>query len=146
MATKKKVSNNAKAWEIGGAITAAALAAATGAYLLADKKTKTKAKAWVSQAKVEIAKHAKMAKKMGEKEYDAIVDQVVKKYGSLDNITAGDVMQAAKDLKSQWNNIQEHAKMLSGNTKKPAIKKTVVKKANTMAKTKAKPAAKKSRS
>ena len=39
MATKKK-SKNTKTWEIGAGITAATIAAAAGAYLLSDKKTK----------------------------------------------------------------------------------------------------------
>jgi uncharacterized membrane protein len=51
MATKKKMGNSAKAWGIGGAVTAAAIAAAAGAYLLSDKKTKAKAKAWVVNAR-----------------------------------------------------------------------------------------------
>ena len=123
MATKKKSGSNMKAWEIGGAITAAAVAAAAGAYLLADKKTKTKAKAWVIKAKIEIAKHAKAAKKMGEKEYNALVDKAVEKYGSLENITARDVMKAAKDLKSQWSNIQKHAQTLAASVKSPIGKK-----------------------
>lgn len=129
MATKKKTNSSSKAWEIGGAITAAAIAAAAGAYLLADKKTKTKAKAWVSKAKVEIAKHAKTAKKLGEKEYDAIVDQVVKKYGSMEKMTAGDVIKAAKDLKGEWSKIQEHAKKLVKTAKSVPAKKPKSKKA-----------------
>ena len=123
MATKKKSGSNMKAWEIGGAITAAAVAAAAGAYLLADKKTKTKAKAWVTKAKIEVAKHAKAAKKMGEKEYDALVDQAVKKYGSLEKITAGDVIKAAKDLKAQWGSIQKHAQTLAASVKSTTGKK-----------------------
>ena len=80
----------------------------------------------------EVVKHAKNAKKLGEKEYDAIVDQVVKKYGSLENITAGDVIKAGKELKGQWSNIQKHAKMLSmsagGAAKKSTLKKSGPKK------------------
>jgi hypothetical protein len=147
MAIKKKVDNTARNVGIGGAITAAALAAAAGAYLLADKKTKTKAKAWVSKAKVEVAKHAKTAKKLGEKEYNAFVEQAVKKYGSLENITAGDVMKAAKDLKGDWKRIQEHAHTFAKHAKSAPAKKTAVHKkpAARKATSKAKPAAKKSR-
>ncbi len=107
------------------------MAAAAGAYLLSDEKTKTKAKAWVSKAKLEIAKKAKTVKKLSEKEYNALVDQVVKKYGSLENITAGDVMRVGKDLKHQWTNIQKHAQTLvqsaKDTTKKTGAKKPVVK-------------------
>jgi hypothetical protein len=144
MATKKKESSGAaKAWGIGGAITAATVAAAAAAYLLSDKKTQTKAKAWVSKAKIEVAKHAKTAKKLGEKEYNAIVDQAVKKYGSLENITAGDVVKAGKDLKSQWTNIQKHAQnLVKSAQKETAPKKSTAKKAIT--KKAAKKSAKKS--
>jgi hypothetical protein len=134
MATKKKV-GNAKAWEIGGAITAATLAAAAGAYLLTNKKTKTKAKAWVVNAKKEVVKHAKTAKKLGKVEYDRFVDQAVKQYGALENITAKDVVNAAKDLKAEWSNIQQHAQKIvktvksvkKSATKKPAARKAAAK-------------------
>jgi hypothetical protein len=142
MAIKKKTSNNAKAWEIGGAITAATIAAAAAAYMLTDQKTKTKAKVWVSKAKMEIAKHAKVAKKMGEKEYNALVDHAVEKYGALENITAGDVMKAGKDLKAQWSQIQKHARTFADSMKTPKSKKAPMKK---LATKKTKPAAKKSR-
>lgn len=137
MAIKKKSVYKAKAWEIGGAVTAAALAAAAGAYLLSNKKTKAKAKAWVSKAKIQVAKHAKTAKKLGKAEYDRIVEKTVKQYGSLENLTAADVMMAAKELKAEWNHIQEHAQKIAKSIKKPVAKK------KTMPKAKAKPAAKK---
>jgi hypothetical protein len=131
MAAKKKMNNTAKGWEIGGALTAAAIAAAAGAYLLSDKKTKAKAKAWVMKARTEIVKNAKTAKKLGEKEYGHIVEQAVKHYGSMEKLTPADVMAAGKELKNEWKKIQaEAAKMV----KKAPIKKVAAKK---------KPAAKK---
>jgi hypothetical protein len=129
MAAKKKVSkkagNSARAWEIGGAITAATLAAAAGAYLLSDKKTKTKAKKWAVEARKDVAKHAKVAKKLGKQEYDRIVDEVVKQYGPLENLTPADVIRAGKELKGEWDKIQAHAKKLAKSyaPKKPAAKK-----------------------
>ncbi len=90
MATKKKKKgSNARAWEIGGAVTAAAIAAAAGAYLLSDKKTKAKAKKWVMDARKEVVKHAKAAKKLSEKEYATMVDQAIKRYGSVNKMTHG---------------------------------------------------------
>ncbi len=115
--TKKNVK---KGIEIGGAVTAAVLAAAAGAYFLSDKKNRTKAKAWVSSAKKEIAAKAKVAKKLGKEQYNAIVDEAVKHYGPLENLTAKDVITAARQLKAEWVNIQKHAKTLV----KPATKKT----------------------
>ena len=119
MATKKKKGGNAKAWEIGGAITAATLAAAAGAYLLSDKKTKAKAKKWVMDARKEVVKHAKAAKKLSEKEYATMVDQAIKRYGSVNKMTTADIIAAGKELKSQWNKIHAEAMKMS-KKKKPA--------------------------
>ena len=140
MATKKKVvkkGGNARAWEIGGAITAATIAAAAGAYLLSDKKTKTKAKKWVAEARKEVVKNARVAKKLGEKEYGKIVEQAVKHYGSLENLTAADLIKAGKELKGEWKKIQVEAKKMAKTyspkkvtiKKKPAHKAKLAKKA-----------------
>lgn len=111
MATKKK-SGNARAWEIGGALTAATIAAA-GAYLLSDKKTKAKAKKWVAAARKEVVKNAKVAKKLGEKEYGRLVEQAVKRYGSLEKMSAADIVAAGKELKGEWKKIHAEAKKMA---------------------------------
>jgi predicted LPLAT superfamily acyltransferase len=118
---KKTKSTMKKGVAIGGAVTAAVLAAAAGAYFLSNKKTQKKAKAWVSKAKKDIAAKAKVAKKLGKEQYNAIVDEVVNQYGPLEKLTAKDVITAAKQLKAEWDNIQKHAKKLA----KPMIKKVV---------------------
>lgn len=130
MAAKKKANNTAKGWEIGGALTAAAIAAAAGAYLLSDKKTKAKAKVWAVKARKEVVKNAKVAKKLGEKEYGRIVEQAVKHYGSMEKITAADIMAAGKELKGEWKKIQAEAKKMAKNVpmKKLVAKKPVAKK------------------
>lgn len=141
MATKKnkKGGGSARAWEIGGALTAATLAAAAGAYLLSDKKTKAKAKKWATGARKELAKKAALAKKLGEREYGRMVDQTIKRYGSLQNVTAADVIAAAKELKGEWKMIHTEAQKMakaygskktkSTGKKKPARKATHPKKA-----------------
>ncbi len=127
MATKKK-SGNTKAWEIGGALTAATIAAAAGAYLLSDKKTKAKAKKWVAAARKEVVKNAKVAKKLGEKEYGRLVEQAVKHYGSLQKMSAADIIAAGKELKGEWKRIHAEAKKMAKpyvpKQKKMAQKKT----------------------
>ncbi len=131
MAAKKKA-NNVKAWEIGGAVTAAALAAAAGADLLSDKKTKAKAKKWVVSARKEVAKNAKVAKKLGAKEYAKLVDQAVKRYGSMEKMTAADMIAAGKDLKAEWTKINAEAKKMAkayAPKKKAIVKKKPAKKA-----------------
>jgi hypothetical protein len=140
MATKKKMGNSAKAWGIGGAVTAAAIAAAAGAYLLSDKKTKAKAKAWVVNARKEVVKNAKIATKLGEKEYGRIVEQAVKHAGSMEKLTAAEVISAAKELKSEWKMIQAEAKKMAKEVpmkvKKAVAKKKPVAKKKTVAKKK----------
>jgi predicted RNA-binding protein len=134
MAAKKKTSNTVKGWEIGGVLTAAAIAAAAGAYLLSDKKTKTKAKAWAAQARKEVVKNMKTAKKLGEKEYGRMVEQAVKHYGSMEKITAADVMAAGKELKGEWKKIQAEAKKMAKDVPmkvKKAVKKAAPKKKST---------------
>lgn len=128
MPTKKKSvkkSGGAKAWEIGGALTAATIAAAAGAYLLSDKKTKAKAKKWVMEARKEVVKNAKLAEKLGEKEYGRMVDEVMKRQAKLKNITAADILKEGKALKAEWKKIQNEAKKMA---KTYAPKKAVTKK------------------
>jgi len=112
-----------KALEIGaGAVAAAALAAAAGAYLLSGKegaKRRAKMKTWAKQAQKEVARRAKMARKLSEGEYKRIVDQAVKQYGSLEDVTVREMMNTAKQLKSEWSRIQKHAKMMA----KPMLRK-----------------------
>lgn len=126
MATKKKKGSNARAWEIGGAVTAAAIAAAAGAYLLSDKKTKAKAKKWVMDARKEVVKHAKAAKKLSEKEYATMVDQAIKRYGSVNKMSTADIIAAGHELKGQWTKI--HAEAMKMSKKHAPKKKAVVKK------------------
>jgi hypothetical protein len=143
MATKRKVAKkggSAKAWGIGGAITAATLAAAAGAYLLSDKKTKAKAKKWAMEARKEVVKNATVAKKLGEKEYARIVDEVMRHRGTLENLTAADIIKEGRGLKSQWKKIQAEAKKMA---KSYAPKKAASKKKPAHHKAKAKPAKKK---
>jgi len=133
MATKKKAAKkgNMRAWEIGAGITAATIAAAAGAYLLSDKKTKAKTKKWAIAARKEVVKNAKIAKTLGEKEYGRLVDQAVKHYGPLEDLTPADIIAAAKELKGEWANIQAQAKKMAKaqTPKKTAAKKKPVRKA-----------------
>lgn len=110
---KKTTSKRTKlAVEVGvGVITVAALAGAA-AYVLSDKKRTAKAKAWVVKAREEIVKNVKAAKRMGEKEYARIVDAATKRYGSLHNVNAAELVKAAKGIKAEWKMIQAEAKKM----------------------------------
>jgi hypothetical protein len=127
---KKSTKKTIQRAEVGGAIAAAVLAAAAGAYFMSDKKNQAKMKAWAKKARIEVAKKAKVAKKLGEAEYDRIVDQVVKNYGPLEDLSARDVMMMGKELKAQWGAIQKHAQKFAGTSAKkgPAKKKSAKRK------------------
>ncbi len=129
---KAKKARIVKGAEIGGAITAALLAASAGAYLLSDKKNQAKMKSWAQKARVEVAKRTKAAKHLGETQYKAIVDEVIKRYGPLEDVSARDLIAAGKELKAQWGAIQKTAQQFAkakaaprkAARRRPAAKKT----------------------
>lgn len=122
---KKKKATTAHKTEIGGAVTAAILAASAGAYLLSDKKHHAKLKAWAKRARVEVAQKARETQKLDKEEYGAIVERMISRYGSLENIHPRDCAAAVKELKAQWSAIQAHARKVA---KKGATIKTATKK------------------
>lgn len=111
---KRKMKKNAKmAAGIGaGVLTAAALTAAA-AYLLSDKKTMRRAKAWAQKARKEVAKNVKATRKMSEKEYARIVDKATKHYAQLHEVTAPELRRAATDLKAEWKRLRKDAKVVA---------------------------------
>jgi uncharacterized protein YpuA (DUF1002 family) len=107
--------NKAKRMAVGvgaGILTAAALAAA-GAYVLSDKKTQAKAKAWAVKAKQEVAKKVRQAKQLSEGEYKHMVDEAMKRYGLMHNVSTAEVVKFAKDVKNEWGRIQDHAEKIA---------------------------------
>lgn len=128
---KEKVVKGA---EIGGAITAAILAASAGAYLLADKRNKEKVKSWARKARVEVARKAKAAKRLGEAQYKTIVDRAVKRYGSLDNVNARELVAVARDLKARWDAIQKDARRIANERSRARTAKTSSRRTSTAAK------------
>jgi len=114
---KAKKTGMMKAVGMGAGI-AAGLA---GAYLLYGKKgSGKKAKAWVAKAKKEAAREIKMLKRVGEKEYKAVVEKAMKRYGSLEKVSMADVMRAASDAKNEWKRIKKEAEKIA---RMPAKKK-----------------------
>lgn len=112
--TKKKI-------EIGaGLATATVVAAGLAAYLLSGEKGKArkkKAKAWLSKAKLEIAKNVRTAKKLGESNYSKIVDEVLKKYQSLDEVSMADIVHTGRELKAAWKKVQNGPRTAAPKTK-----------------------------
>lgn len=120
-----KKQNKSHAAEIGaGALAAAALVAA-GGYILWDKMGKEKqkkVKAWVASARKEAVKNLSHAKKIGEAEYDHIVDVAVKRYGSMEGINKEELAKVAGDLKAEWTRIKKQAMAMSKEAKKSGKK------------------------
>jgi hypothetical protein len=117
---KKK--NNKGGSEVGVGLAAAALALA-GGYVLWEKMGKErqeKAKAWIVKARQEAVNKLADAKKMGESEYNRIVDAAVKRYGLSEGISKADLSKVAADLKGQWAKIQVKAKTVAKQLQKQA--------------------------
>jgi hypothetical protein len=102
-----------RAVEIGaGAVTAAAIATAAGIYFFGGengKKNKAKAKAWIAKARKEIVKNAKVAKHLSKEEYQRLAEKAIKHYGALENMSAGEIALAARELKGEWDHIVKRA-------------------------------------
>ena len=123
-ASAKKYGNGRNIGIGAGILTAAALAGAA-AYLLSGKKGKarrTNMKAWAVKAQKEIARKVKESKHLGEAQYKTIVDEAVRRYGSLEKVNVQELVAVAKDLKGDWEQFQGHAKAMAGMVKKNAAK------------------------
>lgn len=124
-----KISKKTKRVAIGvgaGVLTAAALAAAAG-YLLSSKQQRAKVKAWAVKARREVAKNVRVAKRMGEKEYRRVVDQAVKRYGSMNKVNTAEILKTAGEMKAEWQRLRKNAEVIAkmAGVKKPARPKKV---------------------
>jgi hypothetical protein len=131
MPTKKKAgAQRAQAMKIGAGIAAGMAGALAGAYLLYERTRpqQKKAKAWVMKARKEAALEAQKLARIGEAEYQRIVEKAMKHYGAMEHIGGSEIASAIRDAKAEWKHIQSAAKEAA----KPAVKKAakkVVKKA-----------------
>ncbi len=107
-----------------GVLTAAALTAAA-AYLLSNKKQRTRAKAWVVKARKEVAKNVKKARRMGEKDYHRVVARATKRYAGLHNVNTAELIKVTCDMKDEWKRLQKDAKVLAKMVGAKGAKKAV---------------------
>jgi len=110
--------------EVGaGVITAAALAGAA-AYFLANtkegKKQRAKAKVWVAQARREVVRNVRAARKMSQADYMRLADMAAKRYGKLQHASGAEMIAAAREMKAEWKNIRRHAEKIA----KKSVKKS----------------------
>jgi hypothetical protein len=102
---KKRIRRIAQ--EMGAGVLTAAALAAVATYLLSNKKQKAKMKTWAVNAKKEVVKRVKQAKRLSEGEYKHIVDQAMKRYGSLNKVDRAEIARIARDMKGEWRRIKK---------------------------------------
>ena len=122
---KKTTKRNVKVGAGVAAGVAAALAAAYLVYHNAPASKKKQVKAWVKKARNDAARELKKLKRVSAADYSRIVDKTMRGYKSLKDVSAAEVVKAAKDLKAEWKHI--HAK--AGKAMKMAMPKKAKKKA-----------------
>lgn len=111
MARKNTDSRNDDTKKVAAAVgigLGVAAAAAAGAYFLYGKqgaRARRKVKGWMLRAKGEVLDRMESMKDISQPAYNAVVDEVVKRYRGLKNIEPGEVMAMAQELKSHWNSI-----------------------------------------
>lgn len=97
-----------KAVKIGASAAAGIAAALVGGYLLYQQTEpqRQKAKTWIGKARIEAAGKIKKLGRVSESEYNKIVDQAMRHYGSLAKANTAELVAAARDLKNDWNRIR----------------------------------------
>ncbi len=112
MAVKKKETKKSGggmlAAEIGAGVLAAA-AAGAGYYFYGtkgSKKHRAAAAKWAKDLKTSVIKEAKKIDKLDRKVIGVIVDRATKSYETVKNVKRDDLMEAAKELKANWKEIQ----------------------------------------
>lgn len=119
---KENPNHVARTVGIGIGLTTAAVAAA-GAYFLYGSKNAAKnrkaVKSWMLKAKAEVLEKLEEAKEMTQEEYDALVENVVGAYSTVQSASKKDLKEFQTEMKSHWKNITKAA---------PQPKKAVVKK------------------
>ena len=124
---KKKTNSKVKI----GLATTAVVAIAGGYFLYGKdaKKNRNKARGWALKAKGEVLDGIEKAKELDKKDYEKMVARITSKYKKLKTTNVKEVEALARELKSQWNNIQKkvaQTKMLKKLPKKLAKKKSSI--------------------
>ncbi len=112
-----------------------AAAAAVGGYYLyhskdAQKKLKN-IKGWMIKAKGEVLERIEKLKDVNEEAYHKVIDAVMARYKKA-HISAAELSQVTKELKSHWKTI--HQEMSASGKKVSAVVRSVVKGATSGAK------------
>lgn len=95
------------------AATAAAAGLAAGYYFYASKNAKKNrqvAAKWAADMKRDVVKRAKALKNVDRTAVAAIVEQSARAYKGIRGLDRGEVERAAKELKSNWQQIAKELK------------------------------------
>ncbi len=126
MATKKRAAERRmKAIKMGAGIAAGIAGALAGGYLLytRTKPQQRKAKVWVMKARKAAGFEAKKLARIGEKEYQRIIEKAMKHYGAMHKIGGAEVVAAIRDAKAEWRHIERQAKKVAKPVRKRPAKK-----------------------
>lgn len=101
---------------IAAAVTGLAAAGAASYYFLGDKnaeKHRRKAAKWAKDLQKDVLKNAKKLKKIDEQALRTVVDESMKAYKTLKDVSTDDVEKAAAELKSGWEHLAKEARRLA---------------------------------
>ena len=100
-----------KSSNLSGALGLAALAAAAaGAYYFYGKNGaahRKQLKGWAVKARGEVMERMENLKDVSRSGYIKTVDQVMKKYRTLKNVTPAELAALGRELKSHWSAIEK---------------------------------------
>jgi hypothetical protein len=127
MAKEKTTSNDGKvAAGIGMGLGMLAALSAGAYYLYGTKegaKKRLKIRGWALKAKGEVMEKMETLKEVNEGTYNALVDNVMKKYHAVKNIDPKEVDALVGDLKKHWKNIKRHLDAANSPKSKPKAKR-----------------------
>lgn len=138
MATNKTTKKKAGVPVAGVAAGVAAAAAAAGAayYFYGSKKAKAhrrKAAAWAGGFKRDVVREARKLQKLDDTVMHEIVDRVAGTYRAAKAVDPKELMDAANELKDNWQRLRAELRSTGGRAKK-AVKADVRKPAKRSAK------------
>jgi hypothetical protein len=140
MAQKKKAASLSGGQKVGIGIgmTAAMLGAVGGYFLYGAKDAKRNRKtvnSWMLKAKAEVLEGIENAKELTEKDYDKLVDEVMKGYKAARSASVKDLGEFGVEMKKHWKQIKQMGEqkkavipVVKATAKKPAAKKPAPKK------------------
>ncbi len=128
---KKSVGNKVS---IGFGLTAAAATVAGAYFLYGSKKAsqnRKKVKSWTLKAKAEVLEGLEKAEQLTEDDYKKLVETATGLYGTVKDVTKGEVVDFKKEMLTHWTDLQKNTavRKLVGAAAKKMVAKTVAPKA-----------------